>query len=653
MCHRAKLSATNANHRARQRERSRPFAVTGLWVWLVLGGVASSQVTAQSTRANAEPAAIPQPSQSSSQLSNGTATAPAVIELPRRSQPATKVDQQVARLDPAVDGWESEVFHDAVQPTLKTLAKFVGHPDEGALGELKALTTDDFTCQILRPAELKWVFSDGALTVWRADAAAAKPERTAADHRGVEGLATALRTLSDALGQTPDKRAALKQFHVEKTATGLATLVLYEASSRSATEGLQQNATWRCEWVVSPADPKPRLRRIALEQYEELKLGAQSGQLLVDCTEAALSANACYRQDILPGLNHWLSRLTRLEGMSKFGHHGIAVGDVNNDGLEDLYMCNVGGLPNHLFVQQPDGTALDRAAEAGVDFLEYCPAALLVDLDSDGWQDLVVAGQPRILFAQNDRAGHFVLRWSLSTVADPVGLSAADFDNDGDLDIYVCGYRADSNIQSLASPVPYHDANNGGRNALFRNDGGFQFVDATDAAGLNVNNTRYSFAAAWEDFDNDGDLDLYVANDFGRNNLYRNDTGHFTDIAAQAGVEDIGSGMSVSWADYNRDGRMDVYVGNMFSSAGNRVAYQRKFAQSQSSQTVKHLQRMARGNTLFESAADGTFVDVSEDANVTMGRWAWASKFADLNNDGWPDLVVANGYLTGEDPSDL
>ncbi len=85
-------------------------------------------------------------------------------------------------------------------------------------------------------------------------------------------------------------------------------------------------------------------------------------------------------------------------------------------------------------------------------------------------------------------------------------------------------------------------------------------------------------AASWEDYDQDGDLDLYVANDFGRNNLYRNDDGQFVDVAAEAGVEDISAGMSVSWGDYNNDGQADLYVGNMFSSAGNRVTYQRQFS---------------------------------------------------------------------------
>jgi hypothetical protein len=235
-------------------------------------------------------------------------------------------------------------------------------------------------------------------------------------------------------------------------------------------------------------------------------------------------------------------------------------------------------------------------------------------------------------------------------------MSAIDYDNDGRLDIYVCGYNArkqDPLHRGLPFPLPYHDANNGGRNYLLRNEGGFRFSDVTTSVGLDEHNTRFSLAAAWEDFDNDSDMDLYVANDFGRNCLYRNEGGHFREVAAMAGVEDQASGMSVAWGDYNRDGWMDLYVSNMFSAAGNRVTYQRQFAAGLADATVAGLQRMARGNTLFENARDGTFRDVSEAAAVTMGRWAWASKFVDLNNDGWQDLVVANGYVTNDDSDDL
>ena len=101
--------------------------------------------------------------------------------------------------------------------------------------------------------------------------------------------------------------------------------------------------------------------------------------------------------------------------------------------------------------------------------------------------------------------------------------------------------------------------------------------------------------------------------DYGRNNLYRNDGGRFVDVAEGAGVEDTAAGMSVSWADVNRDGRMDVYIGNMFSAAGGRIAFQRKFHSAAEAVTRAQIQRHARGNTLFVNRGGGAFEDVSLD----------------------------------------
>ncbi|MCB0266489.1 MAG: VCBS repeat-containing protein, partial [Calditrichaeota bacterium] len=198
-----------------------------------------------------------------------------------------------------------------------------------------------------------------------------------------------------------------------------------------------------------------------------------------------------------------------------------------------------------------------------------------------------------------------------------MSLSAADFDQDGRLDVYVCAYAPSSFLeQSMnvliaaeAENFVYHDANNGAQNHLFRNEttakDGWRFRDVTKEIGLYENNRRWSLAASWEDFDNDGDQDLYVANDYGRNNLYRNDLDasgrrRFADVAATAGVEDSASGMSVSWSDYDQDGWMDIYVSNMYSSAGNRIAYQERFKADAPLDVKQRLQRFARGNTLLQ-----------------------------------------------------
>ena len=328
------------------------------------------------------------------------------------------------------------------------------------------------------------------------------------------------------------------------------------------------------------------------------------------------------------------------------------MGDVNGDGLEDLYVCMPGGLPNRLLVQNSDGTVTDRAPEAGVDLLDFTRHALLVDLDNDGDQDLVVLASGAMMVLENT-AERFHRRGSYSFQASLYSLSAVDIDGDGLLDLHVTGRDSmtrDGHRSLLGNPVPYHDATNGGSDGMLRNLGQFRFADVTEAVGLS--DVRFSQAASWEDFDNDGDLDLYVANDFGRNALYENKGGSFRDVAHEAGVEDIAAGMSVSWGDYNQDGLMDLYVSNMFSSAGNRVAYQRQFHE-QADQTVReHYRRHARGNSLFQNTGHG-FRDASVEAGVTMGRWAWGSAFCDLNNDGWQDIVVANGFVTNYQPDDL
>jgi tetratricopeptide (TPR) repeat protein len=404
-----------------------------------------------------------------------------------------------------------------------------------------------------------------------------------------------------------------------------------------------------------------------------------------------LGTNASYREQLLYGVDHWLERIESWIESDGFGHHGLALGDVNGDGLEDLYICQMGGLPNLLYVQNPDGTATDRSAEAGVDWLERTRSAMFADFDNDGDQDLVAATSVSLLFMANDGAGKFEPRASLSITdgvmtprplgatraggaatavegghsarggdlgasrtSDLISLAAGDYDGDGLVDLYAVTYHASSEESShFALPAPYHDANNGGPDILLRNKGGWEFEDVTAATGLNVNNRRFGFAAAWEDYDNDGDPDLYVANDFGRKNLWRNDGGRFTDVAQQAGLEDVSAGMSADWSDFDHDGWMDVYTGNMFSAAGLRIAWQRQFRAGMNEANLAMYRRHARGNSLFRNRGAGRFEDLSESYGVAMGRWAWGSKWMDLNNDGWDDLVVANGYFTKENPFDL
>jgi len=230
-------------------------------------------------------------------------------------------------------------------------------------------------------------------------------------------------------------------------------------------------------------------------------------------------------------------------------------------------------------------------------------------------------------------------------------LSAADFDSDGDLDLYACMYAKAGALGT--TPVPYHDAVNGPRNHLWRNEGGWAFEDVTAAIGLDHNNVKFSYAAIWDDFDRDGDLDLYVANDFGRNNLYCNEDGVFRDVATEVGADDIAAGMGVTVADFDQNGQMDLYVTNMFSSAGRRIVPQDGFMSGENKELHDDLLRHARGNTLLLNQGEGVFRDATEQGGSVIAGWGWGSKALDLNNDGLPDIYAPNGWLTNEKHEDL
>ncbi|HED66792.1 MAG TPA: VCBS repeat-containing protein, partial [Planctomycetes bacterium] len=332
---------------------------------------------------------------------------------------------------------------------------------------------------------------------------------------------------------------------------------------------------------------------------------------------------------------------------------GVAVSDVNDDGYEDIYLCAPGGVPNRLLLGT-EGGFVDASSESGVDLLDLSRGALFADFDRDGNEDLVVGIGTKLLLFTGDGGAHFSPGLAID-VEEATSITAADIDLDGDLDLYVCRYVSPYDEEGF--PVPYHDANNGAPNLLLENrtetGGPLRFVDATAERGLDENNHRFSFAAAFEDFDLDGDSDLYVANDFGRNNLYRNDGGRFTDVAAEAGVEDVSAGMGVSTGDVDGDGLPDLLVANMQSNAGSRVTYQRRFRPGADAETLEAYRRHARGNSLFRNRGDGTFVDESLEAGITRGRWAWGARLVDLDGDGRLDAVTPNGFLTAGSKPDL
>ena len=552
------------------------------------------------------------------------------------------------RIDPIEDGWDSEAFSAAATKQLKLLAKELSTPSKLSNDSIARFFIQDTALNLqLKPANLSEFYRDSEFHIQRGSPGSAPSQNDPV---------IAFQSLLSTIQSTNILQTEVKLYRIDKAGNDFTSRVMFNATGQSIEGPKQINTEWLCRWT--PDIETPQLKSIVLLSYEEsIRLAKNKNTLLNDCTADLLGHDKAYREQLLRSTDHWRARIPVNLGLDVVANHGLALGDVNGDGLDDLYLCQQGGLPNRLFVQNPDGTLTDHTRQSGTGWLDYCASALIVDLDNDGDRDLAVSQDFKLLLMENDGSGRFNLSFGTSTHAQTFSISAADFDLDGDLDIYACGYNPSADrVRSgaLGEPLPYHDAQNGGANMLLSNDGRWQFNEVTENVGLNHNNNRFSFAATWEDYDDDGDPDLYVANDYGRNNLYENTSGRFVDVAAELGIEDMASGMSASWGDFNRDGRLDIYISNMFSAAGNRITFQRQFKPGAPQAMLAQYQRHARGNTLFQANQEERgFRDVSVEQGVTMGRWAWGSRFVDLNNDGWEDLVVANGFISTEDTGDL
>ena len=575
--------------------------------------------------------------------------------------------------NPAADGWETEVLSNQVGEQLTKLKKLMTGEGEIDAKAIAKLAIADVRSQPLVPIDLDTTYQDHAFHVRRATFAKSPSTIPATEGTtGTDTLAESIRTMLQPYRDRQQLRVKLKVFRVNKIKDGFRTHQSLELFGETEKGLKEENAIWIAEW--EKRGDVPILRDLRVSEYETVDRTGKS--LFADCTEAALGQTDSFQQQLSVGYDQWLERSQFNRFMSLASMPGVAIGDVNGDGLDDVYACQEAGLPNLLYLQNNDGTVRDASRDSGVDWLQSSTAALIIDLDNDGHNDLAVGVTGGVVLAKGDGTGRFTKQITLDSSDHIVTLTAADYDRDGRLDLYAGSYFADGidreNEDIVASnefaDTAYGDVNDiGATNNLFHNEwagGRWAFRDVTDSVGMDKNNQRLTFAASWEDYDNDGDQDLYVANDYGLNYLYRNDTppggpGKFVDVANATNAEDTAFSMAVAWGDYDRDGWMDVYISNMFSYAGNRIAFQDQFHAEASEKVRTGYQRFARGNTLLRNLGkpddDSTikFQDESVDEHVNRARWAWGSRFVDLNNDGWDDLVVANGYITAGDNGDL
>ena len=316
----------------------------------------------------------------------------------------------------------------------------------------------------------------------------------------------------------------------------------------------------------------------------------------------------------------------------------VSVTDFDGDGWVDLYFTNSRfGASNALYRNRGDGTFDDVAASVGLADLNrpgegVSMGAVWGDIDNDGREDVLVYRYGYLSLFRNLDGKRFEDITSASGLRRWVNSNGAiwvDYDRDGLLDLYVTAYfRNDIDLWHLATTRIMHNsfefATNGGKNLLFHNAGGGKFVDVTDSMG--VGSSRWTLAASSADFNGDGWPDIYLANDYGPEELYLNDRGRRFTLTTAGLESESKSGMSVTLGDAFNRGRLDAFVTNIS---------ERGYLFQNNNLRVNEM----RDGHRFRNVAEGAIADAG---------WAWGAQFGDLNNDGANELFVANGFISAD-----
>ena len=330
---------------------------------------------------------------------------------------------------------------------------------------------------------------------------------------------------------------------------------------------------------------------------------------------------------------------------------GLGFFDYDNDGWMDLLLvqgstveAHMQGKDGHcvLYHNKRDGTFEDVTEKAGLTHPGWGMGVSFGDYDNDGFADVYLTFLGRNVLYHNNGNGTFTDVTEKAGVGDPRWSSSAgfgDYDRDGDLDLYVCNYIT-IDWNNLPKPGPGMFCTYlgrpvmcgprglpGARDTLYRNNGDGTFTDVSESSGAFDKDRLYGLGMVWADLDNDGDLDIFVADDDGPNLLFVNDgKGKFEEQGILSGLAVSVDGrnqgcMGIDAADYDNDGLLDAFVTNFSNDY----------------------------STLYHNDGNMFFSDVTGETEIYTASWllvSWGMRFADFNHDGWKDIFFVNGHVT-------
>lgn len=371
-------------------------------------------------------------------------------------------------------------------------------------------------------------------------------------------------------------------------------------------------------------------------RIESIKTSSSGSDLMVEVTnDAGLQT--------FPIGDNWNLPFGRTPQMIRFQ---MAVADYDRDGLLDIAVSSAG---NNFLLKNVGNKFASATRRAGIHPTSVGErvdiSAGWIDIDNDGFPDLILGGR----VYRNDQGIRFVDVTAESGIQfrpHHMGCAVADFNMDGHTDVYFV-YAHDNKRNTSTQKGWIGDEQSGGSNQLWQNQGDGTFVDVTDEAGV-AGGRRQSFAANWLFANNDHFPDLYVANDFGTNSLFLNrGDGTFEDISSSSGTADFATSMGVASGDLDNDGNVEIYVANMYSKMGRRIVGQVK-KEDYPPGILPRLQGACAGSRLYRSINSETprFTEVSDVAGVNKIGWAYAPTFADFNNDGLLDIYATCGFLS-------